>query len=208
LLTYSQSQLDIEEIAILFRNGSTVCYPTETLYGLGCSANSRAGIEKIYDIKKRDNEKNFTLLFKDIQMINNHCILKNQETELIQEFSPGPFAILLDIKETSAIDNKIVSPSGEICCRISSHPFVKLLFNYIDFPIVSTSANLSGNKNIFLFKTIYNNFHNLVDCIIDYGDIAESLGSSIIKNTENAAIIIREGDLSSKRIEDFYNGKS
>ena len=47
-----------------------------------------------------------------------------------------------------------------------------------------------------------------MDCIIDYGDIAESLGSSIIKNTENAAIIIREGDLSSKRIEDFYNGKS
>ena len=54
----------------------------------------------------------------------------------------------------------------------------------------------------------YNTFHNLVDSIIDYGDIEKSLGSTIVKATERELLIIRDGDLESKRIKDFYNGKS
>ena len=102
----------------------------------------------------------------------------------------------------------MVSSKNEVCCRISSHPFVTSLFELLDCPIISTSANVSGNKNIFLFKTIYNTFHNLVDCMIDYGDIEKSLGSTIVKNTKNSLVIIREGDLDSKNIKEFYNGKN
>ena len=83
-----------------------------------------------------------------------------------------------------------------------------IFINFINIPIISTSANVSGNKNIFLFKTIYNTFHNLVDSIIDYGDIEKSLGSTIVKATERELLIIRDGDLESKKIKDFYNGKS
>ena len=205
---YNKSDIDYQKLISLLKNGGVFCYPTETLYGLGCLANNEEAIEKIYKIKQRDKEKNFTLIFKDLNMIEDLCSPTDIEKELISKFSPGPFSILLQAKEKSSINKKIISERNEICCRISSHKFVDNLFNFINIPIISTSANVSGNKNIFLFKTIYNTFHNLVDSIIDYGDIEKSLGSTIVKATERGLLIIRDGDLESKRIKDFYNGKS
>ena len=208
MLVYNQSQVDPIKILSLVKSGSILCYPTETLYGLGCSADNKDAIKKIYEIKKREEEKNFTLLFKDLKMIKDFCNLEYYDEELILKFSPGPFSILLQAKKSKSIDRRLVSSKNEVCCRISSHPFVTSLFELLDCPIISTSANVSGNKNIFLFQTIYNTFHNLVDCIIDYGDIKKSLGSTIVKNTKNGLIIIREGDLDSKNIKEFYNGKN
>jgi len=208
LLVYNKSEIHFDNIVKSLKSGSTICYPTETLYGIGCIANNHEAIEKIYEIKKRDLEKNFTLLFKDFDMISKHCNIRDIERKLILHFSPGPFSILLEAKEDSIIDSRVINSNQRICCRISPHIFVKTLFKFIDFPIISTSANISGNKNIFLFKTIYNTFDNLVDCIIDYGDINESLGSTIVKDTIGDLAIIREGDLSSNLIMDFYNGKS
>ena len=180
MLVYNQSQVDPIKILSLIKSGSILCYPTETLYGLGCSADNEDAIKKIYEIKKREEEKNFTLLFKDLEMIKDFCNLEYWDEELILKFSPGPFSILLQAKESKSIDRRLVSSKNEVCCRISSHPFVTSLFELLDCPIISTSANVSGNKNIFLFKTIYNTFHNLVVCIIDYGDIEKSLGSTIV----------------------------
>ena len=208
MLSYTESHLDIKKVAKIIKEGSTICYPTETLYGLGCNCEDQRAIDKIYDIKKREKEKNFTLLFKDLNMLSDNCETSDSEARLINKFSPGPFSIVLKVKKQSSINSKIISPNKEVCCRISSHPFVIRLFEVLDTPIVSTSANLSGNNNIFLFKTIYNTFHNLVDCIIDYGDINKSLGSTIVKETSSDLAIIREGDLSSSLIMDFYDGKS
>tara|TARA_Y100001970_G_scaffold290754_1_gene425612 strand:+ start:6211 stop:6837 length:627 start_codon:yes stop_codon:yes gene_type:complete len=208
LLVYNKSEIQFDKIVKSLKLGSTICYPTETLYGIGCIANNYEGIEKIYEIKKRDREKNFTLLFKDLDMLSKHCNIKDIERELILNFSPGPFSILLEAKKSSTIDSRVINDNNKICCRISPHIFVKTLFEFIDLPIISTSANISGNKNIFLFKTIYNTFHNLVDFIIDYGDIPESLGSTIVMNTRDGLIVLREGDLDSEIIKDFYNGQS
>ena len=205
---YKKSHIDYNKIAKSLNSGLTICYPTETLYGIGCLANNDQGIKEIYKIKKRDKEKNFTLLFKDFQMIQKYCNIEDIEKKLIEKFSPGPFSILLDAKKSCDIDTRVIGSNNKICCRVSPHNFVKTLFKFVDFPIISTSANISGNKNIFLFKTIYNTFHNLVDCIIDYGDISESLGSTIVTNTIEGLKIIRNGDLDSKIIKDFYNGQN
>ena len=167
MLSYTESHLDIKKVAKIIKEGSTICYPTETLYGLGCNCEDQRAIDKIYDIKKREKEKNFTLLFKDLNMLSDNCETSDSETRLINKFSPGPFSILLKVKKQSSINSKIISANKEVCCRISSHPFVIRLFEVLDTPIVSTSANLSGNNNIFLFKTIYNTFHNLVDYAIN-----------------------------------------
>ena len=75
----------------------------------------------------------------------------------------------------------LVGLNNKINCRVSSHPFVVKLFEFLDVPIISTSANISGKENIFSFKTIYNTFHDLVDIIVDNGDINKSLGSTIIE---------------------------
>ena len=82
------------------------------------------------------------------------------------------------------------------------------LFEFLDVPIISTSANISGKENIFSFKTIYNTFHNLVDIIIDGGDIEESAGSTIIEINKDDMKLIREGDIKEKEITVFLNGRN
>ena len=154
MFIYNKSDINYKKLTSLLENGGVFCYPTETLYGLGCLANNKRGIKKIYEIKSREKEKNFTLVFKDLNMIKDHCNLTNIEEKLVEQFSPGPFSILLNAKEESSVDKIIISEKNEICCRISSHEFLNKLFNSINLPIISTSANVSGNKNIFLFKTI------------------------------------------------------
>ena len=80
---YNKSDIDYQKLISLLKNGGVFCYPTETLYGLGCLANNEEAIEKIYKIKQRDKEKNFTLIFKDLDMIEDLCsptdIQKKQE---------------------------------------------------------------------------------------------------------------------------------
>ena len=70
---YIKSDIDYQKHISLLKNGGVFCYPTETLYGLGCLANNEEAIEKIYKIKQRDKEKNLTLIFKDLNMIEDLC---------------------------------------------------------------------------------------------------------------------------------------
>ena len=74
------------------------------------------------------------------------------------------------------------------------------LFSKINFPIISTSANVSGNQNIYNSSFLINEFSSKVDFIVDYGDIKESKGSTIINIVNNNVNLLREGDIPSKEI--------
>jgi L-threonylcarbamoyladenylate synthase len=190
------------------KNGKTICYPTETLYGLGCVIDNDEAIGKLYKIKSREKEKRFSILFKDLNMVEEFCDLNTTERDLIDNFMPGPLSILLKTKNNNSIRGSLVGLNNKINCRVSSHPFVIRLFEFLDVPIISTSANISGKENIFSFKTIYNTFHNLVDIIIDGGDIEESAGSTIIEINKDDMKLIREGDIKEKEITVFLNGRN
>ena len=74
------------------------------------------------------------------------------------------------------------------------------LFNIIDFPILSTSANITGQENLFDMDKILSNFKNKIDHFVDFGKIPESFGSSIINIEDNKVVLIREGDIKIKEI--------
>jgi L-threonylcarbamoyladenylate synthase len=202
------NQVDYCSLSNSIKNGKTICYPTETLYGLGCVIDNDEAIGKLYKIKSREKEKRFSILFKDLNMVEEFCGLNTTERDLIENFMPGPLSMLLKIKNDNSIRGSLVGLNNKINCRVSSHPFVIKLFEFLDVPIISTSANISGKENIFSFKTIYNTFHNLVDIIIDGGDIEESAGSTIIEINKDDMKLIREGDIKEKEITVFLNGRN
>lgn len=202
------NQVNYFSLSNSIKNGKTICYPTETLYGLGCVIDNDEAIGKLYKIKSREKEKRFSILFKDLNMVEEFCDLNTTERDLIDNFMPGPLSILLKTKNNNSIRGSLVGLNNKINCRVSSHPFVIRLFEFLDVPIISTSANISGKENIFSFKTIYNTFHNLVDIIIDGGDIEESAGSTIIEINKDDMKLIREGDIKEKEITVFLNGRN
>ena len=184
--------------------GGVIVYPTETLYGIGAYATDPAAITEIFRIKERAYGKPMIVLVKDLEMLGAYChvpdILKRNEIKYIDE----PITCIFDQKVR--LPEEVSAGSDKIGVRISTHPFVKGLFEFIDKPIVSTSANMSGDENIHSFQEVKRLFENKVDLIIDSGNLPLSNGSTVIDITSNPPLLLREGDIKKEELKEFLIG--
>jgi|TARA_B100000131_G_scaffold118219_1_gene115209 L-threonylcarbamoyladenylate synthase len=194
-LIIKKNAIDFDKISDLIKEGSIFCYPTDTLYGLGCRYDNKTSIEKIISLKGREKNHFFTLLFKDSKMLNNFFSISELEKNIINKFLPGKLSILLTPKDKNMFYNNFIGLDDKVSCRISSDSFTKEIYNKIDFPIVSTSANISGNENLFNISDIINTFEKSLDFIVDYGDIGYSRGSTILNVNKDSLNLIRDGDI-------------
>ena len=169
--------------------GEVFIYPTETIYGIGGNGEKESVKVKISEIKKRDLNKNFILLFKNIEMIEKFAFITDFEKAIIGKYmKKGGLTIILKSKKN--LDDTIAA-------RISPHPFLKKLFQYIDFPIISTSANISDNNYTHNFNKIYEIFKNKIKIFIkdDLNYVSSPSPSTIIKCENNKIKILRQGAL-------------
>ena len=205
----NKNNIDFDKISNLIIEGSTFCYPTDTLYGLGCRYDNKASIEKIISLKGRNINHFFSLLFKDIDMLDYFFSISELEKKIIDKFLPGKLSILLLPKNKNMFYTNFIGLDDKISCRISSDNFNKEIYKKIDFPIVSTSANISGKKNLFNISDIIDTFEESLDFIVDYGDIGYSKGSTILNVNNDVLNLIRDGDIQFETIiKELNYGKS
>jgi L-threonylcarbamoyladenylate synthase len=190
-----------EKAASVLKRGGVIIYPTETLYGIGVFAENERAVEKIFDIKGRPEGKPIPILVKDKTMLDEFAEVTDEGSILIDKFLPGPLTLVF--KEKRKLPGLISAGTGKIAVRISRHPFVKNLFELIDQPITSTSANISGNENLFDFKEIYETFKSKVELIVDSGTLPPSKGSTIVDLTTSPPLLIRGGDISKEELYNF-----
>ncbi len=198
---------DYADIKKHLKSSGIIIYPTETSYGIGANAFDNSAVEKIFALKGRDTAKPLSLLVKDLNMLLNIAVVNRREEDIISKFWPGPLTILFKSKKVS---EKYLFAAGSefIGARVSPHPFALDLFNEIDFPITSTSANISGKDNISDFNELNEKFLKPLSLAKkDLGinilavDCKELAGgsSTIIKIVKKNAEIIREGDNNIKK---------
>ena len=205
----NKDNIDFDKISNLIVEGSTFCYPTDTLYGLGCRYDNKASIEKIISLKGRNKNHFFSLLFKDLDMLDYFFSISELEKKIIDKFLPGKLSILLLPKNKNMFYKNFIGLDDKISCRISSDNFNKKIYKKIDFPIVSTSANISGKKNLFNISDIIDTFEESLDFIVDYGDIGHSKGSTILNVNKDSLNLIRDGDIQFETIiKELNYGKS
>jgi L-threonylcarbamoyladenylate synthase len=192
--------------ARVLNDGGVIVYPTETLYGLGALASKNEAVERIFNIKGRPHGKPIPLLVKDKQMLSQIADQNKLVDPLSERFWPGRLTLIL--KLVSPLHELITSGTGKIALRISSHPFLQNLFDIIDEPLTSTSANLSGDQNLLDYKELFETFDGKVDLIVDSGNIPESRGSTIIDLTLDPPRILREGDIKTDILKEFIDGHS
>lgn len=190
-----------ERAAGVLGEGGVIVYPTETLYGIGALVTSDAALERIFDIKGRPRDMPIPVLVRDFEMLRSIAETTPASERLAGKFWPGALTIIL--KVSGEMNPVITSGTGKVAARISAHPFVNSLFEYIDVPLTSTSANLSGAGNILKSSYIYETFHGKVELIIDSGNIPASKGSTIVDLAAGSPRIVREGDLSSRELEEY-----
>ncbi len=188
----------------VLKRGGVIVYPTETLYGIGALATDTDAINEIFRVKERLRGKPFILLVKDFEMLEEYFTVPDIVREYSDRFIREPLTIIFNQKKE--LPPEVSAGSEKTGIRISTNTFVKELFNHIDTPLISTSANMSGGENTYSSEEIISLFNNKVDLIVDSGNLPHSNGSSIIDITTSPPRLLREGDIKKDDLKEFLSG--
>lgn len=181
----------IEEVVEVIKRGGVVIYPTETLYGIGANPFCPEAVQRVYDMKGRDEDKPIPFLIKDLKMLT--ALVEEvppMGRDLITRYWPGPLTLIF--RANDGLPYPLKGNDGKIGLRISSHPIAKMILETMDTPLTSTSANPSGTGDLTDTQTIYQCFGHQVDLIIDGGQVT-GLGSTVVDLTQIPPKIVREG---------------
>ena len=171
----------------VLRNGGVILYPTDTVWGLGCDATNPEAAARIYEIKKRSDSKSLVLLASDLDMVARYIReIPDMAIQLV-EVNDKPMTIIypgaLTGQECRGLAHNTVAQDGSVGIRIPVVDFCRDLVHRFGRPIVSTSANISGEPTPRKFADIPQQIKDAVDFIVDPSLERNSTGSasSIIK---------------------------
>jgi L-threonylcarbamoyladenylate synthase len=175
-------QNDIKQALQVLRNGGVILYPTDTIWGLGCDATNKEAVKKIYEIKKRTDNKSLIVLMDSVNRLGSYVDDIPDVVYDMLEFSENPLTLILEGAKYLA-DNVINSEDNSVGIRIISEPFCNKLIQQFRKPIVSTSANISGQKTPTIFDEISEEIISAVDYVVKYRqeDTNKAKPSKIIK---------------------------
>jgi L-threonylcarbamoyladenylate synthase len=190
------SEILKETVAVL-KDGGTILYPTDTVWGLGCDATNPEAVAKIYDIKHRSDSKALVLLARDLDMVGKYVKVIPQMAIQLVEVNDKPMTIIYpgaitypkagDGEEQKAdryhLAFNAVADDGTVGIRIPMMDFCRQVTYKLGRPIVSTSANISGEPTPKTYSDIPEAIRNAVDYIVDPSLEAGATGlsSQIIK---------------------------
>ncbi len=133
---------EVEKVVEVIKEGGIVLYPTDTIWGIGCDATNPTAVEQIYNLKKRPKEKSFILLVDSVDMLKNYVEQIHPRIETLLDYHQRPLTIIYD--QPKNLPQEVIHNSGTIGIRLTHDPFCKQIIQQLGRPIVSTSANLSG----------------------------------------------------------------
>lgn len=183
---------DIENSISVLHKGGLILYPTDTIWGIGCDATRDEAVGKIFYLKKREDSKSLIILVPEEKDIYNYIEAPNKKIFEYLSSAEKPTTVIY--QGAKNLSKKIISNDGTIAIRIVKDDFCKKLIKQLKKPIVSTSANISGEQFSGSFNDINPAIKNGVDYIVQHRqkEIISSQPSSIIKlNTEGNIEIIR-----------------
>lgn len=173
-------------------SGGTILYPTDTIWGFGCDATNAKAVRRIYAIKKRSDSKSMLVLVSGLEMLEKYVeSIPDQALEIISS-AVKPTTIIYPGARNLA--SNLLAEDGSVGIRITSDEFCNKLLAKTGLPIVSTSANISGNPAPSSFKTIESGLLQKVDHVVDWrqNENTPSSPSSIVKlDKDGRAIILR-----------------
>lgn len=182
----------MEEAIEVLKNGGTILYPTDTIWGIGCDATNPEAIKKIFDIKKRDENKSMIILVESEKRLQDLVDVPEMAWE-IMDLSEKPVTLVYEHPRN--LPKEILAPDGSIGIRLTKDEFCKKLISKLNKPLVSTSANLSGEKSPLKFDDISTEIINAVDYAVNENrdKISKYAGSSVIKIwSDNRIKVLRE----------------
>lgn len=190
-------QIKIAKKSLL--NHGVVAFPTETVMGLGVVFDDPIAYEKLNRIKRRPEDKPYTMMVKSVDEIKKYAVINDVTQRVINAFMPGSITILVPVKENS-VPNYVTHNTNIIGVRIPTNKEAQLLLNEVNKPLLVPSANRSGEKPALNSDEAQAIFGSEIDAIIT-GESLKERPSTIVDLTKDEVVIMREGPISLDEIQ-------
>jgi tRNA threonylcarbamoyl adenosine modification protein (Sua5/YciO/YrdC/YwlC family) len=181
----------IKQIAEKLRSGAVICYPTDTVYGIGCDIFNQKAIKRIFQIKKRAKYKPFSFMCSSLKNVNDYGHVSNMAYRIMRKALPGPFTFVLPASKL--VPKIMITKQKTVGIRVPDNNICLALIEELENPILTTSAILDKEgdplSEAYEFDELLG---NMLDLVIDGGMVFPD-PSTIVSFTGEEPEILRQG---------------
>ena len=184
---------DIKNALEVLKSGGIILYPTDTIWGIGCDATNENAVARIYGIKEREDTKSMLVLMENPALLERYVGDVSEIAWDLIELTTTPLTVIYPNARNLA--RNLVAADGSVGIRFTREKFTSSLLQRFRKPLVSTSANKSGQPSPAFFNEISDEIKNTVDYVVKYrqDERIPASPSSVIKLESNGRIeIIRK----------------
>lgn len=197
LLSESTDEV-FERAGKIICEGGLVAFPTETVYGLGGDAYDPKAAERIFAAKGRPSDNPLIVHVAYPEDAENFAYTNDTYYKLAEHFMPGPLTVILPKKEN--IPNSVTGGLSTVAVRCPSHPAARKLIKSAGVPIAAPSANISGKPSPTNGIHVYEDMNGKIPMILDGGDCAVGVESTVIRLEEDGCTILRPGEIIAREL--------
>lgn len=184
-----QSRL-IKQAVRALKRGEVICYPTDTVYGIGCDIYNQKAVKRIHQIKNRAKDKPFSFICADLKDVGTYCNLSNTAYRVMKKALPGPYTFVLTAMKV--VPKIMMSKQKTVGIRVPANEICRQLVEELGNPLLNTSALLDEEDSVTDAWQVEERFGSMLDLVIDGGSIVPSK-STVISMMENEVEVLREG---------------
>ena len=180
----------IAQVVDILKNGGVIAYPTDTTYGIGCSILNKKALERIYRIKQRERNKPVSFICTSISEISQYAQVSTYAFKIMKQFLPGPFTFVLEASRT--VPDLLLTRQKTVGVRIPDNAICLAIVRELGHPIVTTSANLSGEEPMGDPFLVDKELGTQLDLIVDGGVLSTAV-SSVVSLVGDFPQVLRRG---------------
>ncbi len=184
---------EADEAVRILRSGGIILYPTDTVWGLGCDATDAAAVQRIYDLKRSVNKKSMLVLCASPDMVVRYVNRAPGIAFEVMELATSPLTLILP--GAVGVAENLIPDEGTLGVRVPDHAFCQRMLRGLGRPIVSTSANLTGEATPTSLQEVAREIVEGVDFVVDprFEGKSTRKASSIVAFGEGGEVkVIRE----------------
>ena len=174
----------------VLRRGGIILYPTDTVWGLGCDATNPEAVSKLYSLKQRTASKSMIVLLADRRDLKHYTGRPEPYIETYLEQTTQPITVVYE--QALGLADNLIAEDGTIAIRIVDEVFCRDLIKRFRKPLVSTSANISGEETPVYFRDISDEVVQGVDYVVKYrqDDSRPSRSSMLIRFSKEGDVVV------------------
>ncbi|MFU8818871.1 MAG: L-threonylcarbamoyladenylate synthase [Desulfurivibrio sp.] len=183
----------IKQVAEALRHGAVICYPTDTVYGIGCDIFNQKAVKRIYQIKQRPFSQPFSFICADLKDLSSYAQVSNTGYRVMRKCLPGPYTFVLPA--TKLVPKIMMTKQKTVGIRVPNNQVCMDLVHVLGNPILTTSAapDAPDFPPLLHAYEIEDRYGNQVDYIIDSGPLDAPMPSTVVAMIDDELTLLRAG---------------